>query len=305
MPRRINVLAAQVLILLLAAAPAWPWGFPGHRIIAIIAEQRLSAGVRQKIRKLLMDGKYSLADISTCADRVRDTDRARPEDAMCRSLAGVVPSNNGAWHYIQIPAATHSKTLEPFCPRGECVTAKLAYFAKTLRTSTDPAELRQALLFMVHLAGDIHQPLHAVDRDCDKGGNSVWISLAAEGQEHSGVNLHQVWDTRELEFLMARYNVSDEHMIADALSASISSREAQEWARSTPEQMAWESNRIAVARVYADVPYQNFCGGRESARMETKLSLPYTEEGTRVVQIQLMKAGVRLAAMLESALGET
>ena len=66
--------------------------------------------------------------------------------------------------------------------------------------------------------------------------------------------------------------------------------------------MAWESYNIAVTRVYPAVPYHNFCDNQDSAPIETDLSLLYEEEGTRVVQLQLMKAGVRLAAILESAL---
>jgi hypothetical protein len=299
-----NVIAARVLFSLLVAAPAWSWGFTAHRIIAIIAEQRLSPPVRERVRRLLMDGKYSLADISVCADRLRDTDRKRPEDEMCRLVAGAVPSTNGTWHYISIPIPTKASTLEAFCPQGDCVTAKITSFADTLRTSKDPAEQRQALLFLVHLVADIHQPLHAVDRGCDKGGNSERVNFFVERKKHADVNLHHVWDTDELELLMTDYNVTDEHAIAEALIASISPTEAESWVGATAEQMAWESYRIAIARVYPAVPYQNFCGGEVSAPHETDLSLSYEEDGSKVVQQQLMKAGVRLAAMLESALRE-
>jgi len=298
-----NVTAARALVSLLVAAPAWSWGFVGHRIIAVIAGQRLSPPVRERVRKLLMDGKYSLAEISVCADRLRDTDRKSPEDEMCRSLAGAVPPTNGTWHYIAIPVPTKAKTLEAFCPQGDCVTAKITSFVETLRSSKNPAEQRQALLFLVHLVADIHQPLHAVDRACDKGGNSERVNFFVDGKKHANVKLHHVWDTDELGLLMADYNVTDEHAIAEALTASISPAEAETWAGATAEQMAWESYRIAIASVYPAVPYQDFCGGQESAPVETDLSLSYEEDGAKVVQKQLTKAGVRLAAILESTLG--
>jgi hypothetical protein len=303
MPRRIQVTVAPLLVSLLLVAPAWSWGSAGHHIIAIIAEQRLSPAVREKIRTLLMNGDYSMVDISTCADQLRSNSRGpdRPGDAMCQTLAGDVPPANGTWHYIDIPVPTKAKTLEAFCPQGDCVTAKITSFAETLRTSTDDAQRRQALLFVVHLVGDIHQPLHTVDRACDKGGNSERVGFSLDGQ-HSDVKLHQVWDTKELDLLMADYNLTDEHTLADALIESISPTDAQKWARATPEEMAWESYNIAVTRVYPAVPYHNFCGDQDSAPIKTDLSLPYEEEGTRVVQLQLMKAGVRLAAILESAL---
>jgi hypothetical protein len=303
MPRRIQVTLASLLASLLLAAPGWSWGSAGHHIIAIIAEQRLSPAVREKIRTLLMDGKYSIVDISTCADQLRRNSSGsdRPGDAMCQTLAGDVPPTNGTWHYIDIPVPTKAKTLEAFCPQGDCVTAKITSFAEMLRTSTDDVQRRQALLFVIHLVGDIHQPLHTVDRACDKGGNSERVGFSLEGQ-HSDVKLHQVWDTKEIDLLMADYNLTDEHALAEALIASISPAEAEKWTHATPEEMAWESYNIAVTRVYPAVPYQNFCGNQDSAPIETDLSLPYEEDGTKVVQLQLMKAGVRLAAILESGL---
>jgi hypothetical protein len=299
-----KITAARLFVSLLVAAPAWSWGFTGHRIIALIAEQRLSPPVREKVRKLLMDGQYSLADISVCADRLRDTDRKRPEDEMCHLVAGAVPSTNGTWHYISIPVPTQAQTLEAFCPQGDCVTAKITSFAEILRTSKDQAEQRQALLFLVHLVADIHQPLHAVDRSCDKGGTSERVNFFVTGQKHADTNLHHVWDTDELELLMTDYHVTDENAIAEALIASISPTETESWIEATVEQMAWESYRIAIARVYPGVPYQNFCGAKEATLIETDLALSYEEDGSKVVQKQLMKAGVRLAMMLETALAE-
>lgn len=301
MPRRIQLTLAPLLASLLLGAPAWSWGSAGHHIIAIIAEEHLSPEAREKIRTLLMDGKYSIVDISTCADQLRSTSRRDPTVEMCQTLAGDVPPTNGTWHYIDIPLPTKTKTLEAFCPQGDCVTAKITSFAETLRTSKDDAQRRQALLFLVHLVGDIHQPLHTVDRACDKGGNSERVGFSLEGQ-HSDVKLHQVWDTKEIDLLMADYQLTDERALAEALTASISPGEAEKWSRATPEQIAWESYNIAVTRVYPAIAYQDFCGAQPSAPIETDLSVPYEEQGTKVVQLQLMKAGVRLAAILESAL---
>jgi len=303
MPCRIRSTIALGLISLLVAVPAWSWGSAGHHIIAIIAERRLSPAARDKIRALLMDGKYSMVEISTCADQLRSASGVNnsPQDAMCQALAGNIPPTNGTWHYIDIPLPTNAKTLDAFCPQGDCVTAKITSFAETLRTSTDEAQRRQALVFLVHLVGDIHQPLHTVERDCDKGGNSERVGFSLDGK-HSDVKLHQVWDSKELDLLMADYNVTDEHALAEALIASISPTQAEKWARATPEEMAWESYRIAVTRVYPTIAYQNFCGAQTAPPIETDLALPYEEQGTRVVQLQLMKAGVRLAVMLESAL---
>ena len=206
-----------VLTIWIIAAPVWCWGAVGHHIVAIIAGQRLSSPVREKINKLLMDGKYSMVDISTCAGRLRDSrpgpDRPgqdRPGDEVCRTLLGPVPLTNSLWHYIDIAVPTKSKTLEPFCPEGNCVTAKIKSFSETLRTSADDAQKRQALLFLVHFLGDIHQPLHAAERACDHGGNAERVNFFMAGEKRPNLTLHSVWDGQEVELAMKNSGVTDE-----------------------------------------------------------------------------------------------
>jgi hypothetical protein len=290
---------------LLLAVPAWPWGTAGHHIVAIIAEQRLSEPAREKIRKLLFDGKYSIVDISTCADTIRGNPRGNPTPAevMCRSLAGDVPSTNGAWHYIDIPAPTKAKTLGAFCKDDNCITARIESFSEILRTSKDDAQRRQALLFLVHFVGDIHQPLHAAERACDRGGNSERMNFAAGRMKESNVALHHVWDTSEVELAMQRDKISDERVYAGILMAGIKPAEADKWSRATPEQMAWESYKLAVTRVYRGIPFQNFCDNQKPAPLVTGLTPGYENEGAKVVREQMKKGGVRLAAILEQDLG--
>lgn len=294
------------VVLFLAALPAWPWGSAGHHIVAIIAEQRLSPATREKIRKLLVDGKYSIVDIASCADTIRGNPRGNPTpaDVMCKSLAGEVPSTNGLWHYIDIPVPTKAKTLEAFCKDDNCVIAKIKSFSDTLRTSKDDAQRRQALLFLVHFVGDIHQPLHAAERGCDHGGNSEHVNFSADGQKETNVALHHVWDTSELDLLMKHANITDERVFAGILIAGIKPADAEKWARATPEQMAWESYKLAVSKVYRGIPLQNFCDNQKPAPMVTDLTAAYENDGTKVVREQLMKAGVRLGAILEADLNQ-
>jgi hypothetical protein len=297
---RKGAFAQVIFYLFLFAWPAWPWGPAGHRMVAIIAEQRLSAEAREKIRKLLLDGKYSIVDISSCADQIRGNPRGTPTpaDVMCRPLAGEVPPTNGAWHYIDIPVPTKAKMLEAFCPEDNCVTARIRSFSEALRTSKDDALRRQALLFLVHFVGDIHQPLHAAERGCDHGGNSEHVNFLHE----SNVTLHHVWDTSEVDLLMKRSNITDERVYAGILMAAIKPAEADKWARASPDQIAWESYRLALAKVYRGIPFQNFCDNQKPPPLVTDLTRAYENEGTKVVREQLMKAGVRLAAILEADL---
>jgi len=302
MLRRKHPTLAIVVALLLLAAPAWPWGPAGHHIVAIIAEQRLSPETRDKIRKLLMDGKYSIVDISTCADQLRGNPRGSPtpQDVMCRSLAGDVPSTNGTWHYIDIPVPTKSKVLEPFCPENNCVTAQIKRFSEILRTSSDDAQKRQALLFLVHFMGDIHQPLHDAERACDRGGNSERVNFVMDGAKQPNLALHHVWDSSELELLMKHDKITDERVYAGMLMAGIKPNEAVKWAQTPVDQIAWESYNLAVKKVYRGIPFQNFCDKEKPAPIVTDLTAQYENQGTKIVREQLMKAGVRLAAILES-----
>jgi hypothetical protein len=293
------------LAILACVAPAWCWGPAGHHIVAIIAEQRLSAPTREKIHKLLLDGKYSMADISTCADQIRGSPRGTPTpaDVMCRSLAGDVPTTNGLWHYIDIPVPTNAKTLEAFCKDDNCVTARIKSFSQTLQTSKDDTQRRQALLFLVHFVGDIHQPLHAAERACDRGGNSERVNFAAGEQKEANTALHHVWDSSEVELAMKTDNITDERVYAGILMAGIKPSDAQKWSSANAEQIAWESYRLAVAKVYHGIPSQNFCDNQKPPAVVTDLALPYENDGAKLVREQLKKAGVRLAAMLEADLG--
>jgi hypothetical protein len=293
------------LAILTTTVPAWSWGSIGHHIVAIIAEQRLSPQVREKIGKLLMDGKYSIVDISTCADQLRDPrpGQERPGDAMCRPLAGPVPPTNNLWHYIDISVPTKSKTLDPFCPEGNCVTAKITSFSEVLRTSTDDAQKRQALLFLVHFLGDIHQPLHAAERACDRGGNSERVNFFMNGDERPNLTLHSVWDSQEVELSMKDSKITDERAYAASLISSIQPRKAKKWARASADRIAWESYKLAVKNAYTGIPFQDFCNNQKPPMIVTDLTPHYEENGTKIVREQLMKAGVRLAAILEEDLG--
>jgi hypothetical protein len=103
---------------------------------------------------------------------------------------------------------------------------------------------------------------------------------------------------------MKHSNITDDRVFAGVLMAGIKPAEADKWARATPDQMAWESYKLAVTKVYRGIPFQNFCDNQKPAPSVTGLTTVYENEGTKVVRQQLMKAGVRLAAILESDLNQ-
>jgi hypothetical protein len=150
------------------------WGCLGHIIVAQIAADQLTDQARGAVDDLLAG--HSLAEVSCWADEVRP---ARPETRR--------------WHYVDIPRLARSYDPRRDCastPEGDCLIAAIFRSLSTLKHVTRPQEERaEALRFLVHLLGDLHQPLHCAD-DHDRGGNEVTVTFL-DGHQ----NLHSVWDT--------------------------------------------------------------------------------------------------------------
>jgi hypothetical protein len=298
--------ATAGLLLVAAVAPAYSWGPTGHHVVAIIAEQRLSPGVKQRVDRLLFDGRYTLRDIAVCADQIRGSGapsagRQRyPVDPICTIVAGNVAGNTAPWHYIDIPLPGKERDLQKFCPNGDCIVDQIERFERVLRESPDDAARRQALLFVVHFIGDIHQPMHAVERGCDQGGNRELVNFYLDGEERANDHLHRVWDSGLVDVLMKKSGFADESDLALDLQGRIDEDEAAGWARAGVRQMAWESYRDAKKHAYRGIPFQDFCTAYDpKAQHATNLTGGYESDGARVVRERLMKAGVRLAAALQ------
>jgi nuclease S1 len=168
--RRPALLGAACL--LLASAPsARAWGFEGHRMIASLAEQQLSRAARAEVRRLLaQEPGATLSSISTWADEHRS------------------PAS-GRWHYVNFPPGHCDYQPARDCAGGACVIEALNRQTALLASRTDDAKRLRALKYVVHLVGDVHQPLHA-GHAADKGGNT--LQLRAFGR---GSNLHALWDS--------------------------------------------------------------------------------------------------------------
>ncbi|HEY5971417.1 MAG TPA: S1/P1 nuclease [Pseudoxanthomonas sp.] len=184
---------------LLASAVLFPlsllaWSNPGHRLIGDLAQRRLTPVAEAQVAELLAgEPEPSLAGVASWADTLRGSD---PENY----------KKTESWHYINFPAATCAYSAQRDCPGGNCVVGQIERQRKILADRSMPiATRRNALKFIVHFVGDLHQPLHASNRS-DKGGNGFQISLRTdlkpktEAQQKSyvdgvmGTNLHSVWD---------------------------------------------------------------------------------------------------------------
>lgn len=152
-------------------------------------------------------------------------------------------------------------------------------------TSSTPKRV-EALKWVVHLVGDLHQPLHAADRG-DKGGNGRLVFHPARRE---AVSLHFVWDTLILRDMMARRPVAQ---VADGMEKAITTEQRKQWAQGTPEAWTNECHKVAVEKAYKGVPADG---------PPPRLERQYLDAARGATAEQLKRAGVRLAAVLNGAL---
>ena len=242
------------------------WGQEGHRIIATVAESRLEKQASEGIRELL--GESGLLSVANWADEIR---KDRPETA--------------PWHFVNIPRNREDYVPARDCVTpdpGDCVVAAIERFQLVL---ADPSRSKQdraeALKFLIHLVGDIHQPLHCLmDHE---GGNSLEVLIDGERinpANEKAWNLHAVWDTvvikragvSEADYTRTLIDWLDRQPVEDIPQGS-----AREW--------ALESHRAAIATAYNLPPDRNL-GDR------------YFRSSLPVVGDRLARAGARLATIL-------
>ena len=189
--------------LALLPLPAHAWGPLGHRLVALLAWDDLTPQARRQVEILLRgEPDPTLAGIASWADDLRKHDP-------------VLGRTSARWHFVNLGEhdCAYEQVLD--CPGGNCVVeairAQAAILANPERTH---AERLQALKFVVHFVGDVHQPMHAGDRP-DAGGNGFQISLTTPIEPEAyarakyvdgvmGTNLHSVWDY----YILASNNLS-------------------------------------------------------------------------------------------------
>jgi hypothetical protein len=272
------------------------WGDEGHQIVALIAQHYLEAPVKRRVEALLATDDTglvpdrSMASEATWADRYRDADRDTSRQHY---------EHTRQWHYVDIELDAPS--LDQACfghprlapatpasagPAAACVVDKIEQFGAELRDpGTSPDERRLALQFLLHLIADLHQPLHASD-DRNQGGNLKRVSA----RDMPGGNLHHYWDT---EFV--RRLGQDPQSVSQALLAHISSSDIEAWRRGGPADWARESFSLARSVSYDALPPAD-------QRGRYRLSADYVRQAIDAVQLQLSRAGVRLATVLNRGL---
>ena len=180
--RRIAALGMATTLAIGCASPAFAWGPKGHMIVARLAAAQLTPQARAAVQRLLpeLDARQ-LWQVASWADDLRDTDPALFQQTK-------------RLHFVNFHSADCDYDPPRDCRNGECAVAGIEKYSAILANRNNPpAERAQALAFVVHLVGDIHQPLHA-DYRHDAGGNDYQVRWRGEGS-----NLHRVWDSAMLD----------------------------------------------------------------------------------------------------------
>lgn len=238
------------------------WGFRAHRIASRIAEARLTPAARAGVRALLHEGDTIVSESGWA-----DTDEAR------REFPG-----SGSWHYVNVPiSAAHYE--DRYCPAGTCVVAKIKHFRKVLAdrraSKTDRA---RALLYLVHLVEDVHNPLHVGDNR-DRGGNRTQVQF-----DGRATNLHRLWDSGMIE-----KHSHDERGWTDSVNRLITPEAVAKWSKGDVESWADESLQEAKKA------YRFPLGSDRAAEPGVRLGGDYSEAALPVIRLRLAQAGVRLA----------
>lgn len=269
---------AILLLAGFASTQLFAWGQKGHAIVADLAASRLTPQARANLQLLL--GADSLASISTWADQVR---KERDESF--------------GWHFVDIPKDAPGFSRERDCFRPQenhkgaqtdhhnCVVDRIEMFQKVLADEGAPRSERvEALKWLVHFVGDLHQPLHAVEEA--RGGND--IKLPAFGSPKCGdydCNLHWVWDS-----MLIDHAAYSEEEYVQRLNQLIEKENLAQQARGTAEDWANESHLQAREIL-----------GQKPAAIDEQ----YYRSHIDLVNRKLALAGLRLAVVLNQALGKS
>ena len=272
MKKRLFVAAAAAGIAF-TPSPAFAWGKTGHRVVAALAEAQLSGLAKAPLKELL--GVESLDEAATWPDEMRSDPSPFWQKA------------SGPLHYVTLNGVVYDHA-----PREGDALEALAKYSATLRNpNATLAEKQLALRFVVHLVGDLHQPLHA-GKCCDRGGNDVKVKWFGKDQ-----NLHSVWDSSL---------VDDEQLSFTELAAKLQRHTSNEdvirWWNVDPRNWVSESAQIRDT-VYPAMPPAGSID-KDGRPALPELSYSYVYKFTPVMEQRLKQAGVRLAAYLDAIYAE-
>jgi len=251
---------AATLVAMVSSSPALAWGKTGHRVVASIADGQLSGLARAHVKEII--GVESLDEAANWPDEMKS------------DPALFWQKTASPWHYVTLDGITYDHAP----PEGDALEALDRFRATLQDPAASLADKQLALRFVVHLVGDLHQPLH-VGKCCDRGGNEVKVAWFGKP-----TNLHAVWDSAMVDEEQLSFTE-----LAAKLERHTSNQDVIDWWDINPRDWITESAQIRET-VYP--------AATTDPKKPPELSYAYVYRFTPVMEQRLKMAGVRLAAYL-------
>lgn len=247
------------LLLTLCIGNVFAWGQNGHRVVGLVAQNHLSRKAEKKLMDILECN--SLAEVSVWMDDIRSDKKY---------------DFTHDWHWVTVPEGLSYAQSEK--NKNGDILMKIEELVAALKKGDLPKDTQQEYIkYLVHLVGDIHQPLHVSQKD-DRGGNNVKVDWFGEKS-----NLHRVWDSEMIDSKDLSFTE-----LANFLGKP-SKAQVKAWQSSSVEAWANESQAL-LPQVYV-IPDNN------------KLGYEYMYQHYSTVEQRLLQAGVRLAGLLNQIYG--
>ncbi|GGI33617.1 MULTISPECIES: S1/P1 nuclease [Bradyrhizobium] len=284
------LLPACITILAGSTSTALAWGQLGHSVIAELAQRHLTPAATTKLKDLI--GETSLASISNWADDYKFTAEGK---------------NTYRWHFVDIDVAraTYDSALD--CNeannQGTCIVRGLPEAIAVLKdTSRSKDDRLRALKLVVHLAGDLEQPLHASERDGDQGGNKLHVILRAKRSDGTSYTrastFHSMWDDSLIDLQAYSWG-----SYADAIDgASLPAVEPAPYDEARIAAWANDTHALGI-RAYQLLPQG--APEQNDAGHPIELGAEYAAAVKSDLDGELAKGAARLKAILEDALGDS
>ncbi|WP_313580232.1 S1/P1 nuclease [Chishuiella sp.] len=241
---------------------ALAWGLTGHRVIAQIAEQHINKKTRKEISKII--GPQKLAYWANWPDFIKSDDSWKHTES---------------YHYVNVPGDLNRQQFDEVLEKSSDENAykKGLFLMNELKNNKNLTleEKQHDLYFLIHIFGDVHQPLH-VGRPDDLGGNRIKVDWFKDK-----VNIHTVWDSKLVDY--ENYSYTEYSNLLD-IETKQERKAIQEG-----NYADWIYGSYVIAnKIYANV------------KMDEKLGYRYHYEYKYTVEDQLLKGGLRLAKVLDS-----
>lgn len=284
-----RVLFLAVLLccsLVLKPQAAWAWGDEGHIVVALIADHYLDPAVREKVNAMLASDtdkltKHDIASEATWADRYRDSDFKTTKRRYNQTYH---------WHFVYTGEPCTGQSTSPrgatasTGPAKDCIVTKIDQFTEELAApSTPPKERVIALKFLLNLVADLHEPIRASDNQ-----GALTMRTTAPGLK-PGTLMHN-WEDDFVGLLG-----KDPHQVADGIIPTITTGDVASFNKGAPENWSRQSFEVARDQVYGKLPPPD-------AKGVYNLDSTYVQAGVATTRVQLIKAGIRLATLLNKAL---